>query len=169
MRKYCLTLKTLFTFHLNLNLTVRNDLKGKKKNKRNVRPWQLLQMKTWGGENKVAIRGERKGISSLSSMSFSSYLSSLSFLITTSLCFVFPSSSHTFLSPLTLNLSFSSSPFSLVHLWPWHPPQVTNQLCLGPPALLVYFCLFHAVCVSEREAVCVCICELYGLYISTQT
>lgn len=61
---------------------------------------------------------------------------SLSCYLTSLPCFVIPlffsftlspSSSNPSLSPLLPPLPLSS----LVHLWPWHPPQETNQLCLG--------------------------------------
>lgn len=120
----------LFTFHLHLNLMLRNDFEKR------LSP--LLQIKKGDGQE-MWRQDEKERL--LSDVSF---LFCLRFI----LLFVFyfnlsPSSSFPYLPPL---LSPSSS--SLVS-----GPSVTltsttgdHPAVFGPPAFLVYFCLFHTLC-----------------------
>lgn len=129
----------------------------------------FIQIKKDQGQE-IKCRGKRGPRGSF----FPCYLKSLP-------CFVLPSSSFFYFTLSTsssflpinppINLSplfylpippFTPPPhlWSLVHLWPWHQPQETLQLCLGLQRLsftALLLCLFHTVSVCVWFGIMDCI------------
>lgn len=111
----------------------------------------------WGQQIKWRRKRRKRG-------EFLPLLSWICFVLTSSSFFCFAlSTSSLFLpiKPTRLRSAELSLPLlrSSVHLWPWHPPQETPQLCLGLQRLS-----FTPVYSTQAECAYVCDSALWAVY-----